>query len=125
MIDEIIEEENESWAQSEKKIQKIINDQLQFERDIEIKLVFRSGKTKTNGAPNKKKTIVAKFLNFKDKQEVLSKYKAPKLWINGILIPVNFFQRAKKLREEGKFTMVVYDSLIVRDRRPSFENAEQ
>ena len=123
MIDEIIEEENESWAQSEKKIQKIINDQLQFERDIEIKLVFRSGKTKTNGAPNKKKTIVAKFLNFKDKQEVLSKYKAPKLWINGILIPVNFFQRAKELREEG--TMVVYDSLIVRDRRPSFENAEE
>ena len=61
MIDEIIEEKNESWAQSEKKIQKIINDQLQFERDIEIKLVYRSGKTKTNGAPNKKKTIVAKL----------------------------------------------------------------
>ena len=30
MIDEIIEEESESWAQIEKKIQKIINDQLQF-----------------------------------------------------------------------------------------------
>ena len=36
MEEKIIEEENESWAQSKKKLQKIIKDQLQFERDIEL-----------------------------------------------------------------------------------------
>ena len=43
-IDGIIEEENESWSKSEKKLQEIINDQLQFERDIEIERAQRSGK---------------------------------------------------------------------------------
>ena len=36
MGEKIIEEENELWVQSEKKLQKIIKDQLQFERDIEL-----------------------------------------------------------------------------------------
>ena len=35
------------------------------------------------------------------------------------------FQRAKELREEGKFAKVVYDRLIVRDRRSRLENAEE
>ena len=71
-IDGIIEYENESWPQSEKKLQKIIKDQLQFEWDIEIERAHRSGKTMTDGDANKTRTIIAKFLNFKDKQEVLS-----------------------------------------------------
>ena len=43
-IDGIIEEENESWSQSEKKLQEIIKDQLQFERDIETERTHRSQK---------------------------------------------------------------------------------
>ena len=35
------------------------------------------------------------------------------------------FQRAKELQQEGKFAMVVYDSLIVCDRRSRLENAEE
>ena len=35
------------------------------------------------------------------------------------------FQRAKELREEGKFTKAVYDRLIFRDRRSRLENAEK
>ena len=45
-IDGIIEEENESRAQSEKKLQEIINDQVQFEQSIEIERAHRSGKKK-------------------------------------------------------------------------------
>ena len=73
--------------------------------------------------PNKMGTIITKFLNFKDKQEVLSKYKARTLWTKGIFINEGFsedtmekrkslFQRAKELREEGKFAKVVYDRLL-------------
>ena len=36
-----------------------------------------------------------------------------------------FFQRAKELQEERKFAKVVYDKLIVRDRRSRLENAEE
>ena len=111
-IDPIIEEENESLSQSEKKLQEIIQDQLQFKQDIEIERAHPSGKTMIDGVANKRRTIIAKFLNFKDKQEVLSKYKARKLWTKGIFINEDFsedtmkkckglFERAKELREEG------------------------
>ena len=89
-----------------------------------------------DGSPNKRRTIITKFLNFKDKQEVLSEYKAQKSWTKDILINEDFsedtmekrkslFQRAKELRKEGKFAKVVYDRLIVRDRRPRLKNAEE
>ena len=134
--DGIIEEENESWSQSEKKLQEIVKDQLQFERDIEIERAHSSGKTIIEESPNKRRTIIAKFLNFKDKQEVLSEYKARKLWTKGIFINEDFSedtmekrkslsQRVKELGEEGKFAKVVYDRLIVRDRRSRLENAEE
>ena len=89
-----------------------------------------------DGSPNKRRTIIAKFLNFKGKQEVLSEYKARKLWTKGIFINEDFsedtmekrkslFQRAKELREEGKFAKVVYDRLIVHDRRSRLGDAEE
>ena len=90
----------------------------------------------TDGFPNKRRTIIAKFLNFKGKQEVLSEYKARKLWTKGIFINEDFskdtmekrkslFQRAKELQEEGKFAKVIYDRLIVPDRRSRLENDEE
>ena len=89
-----------------------------------------------DGAPNKRRTIIAKFLNFKDKQGVLSEYKARKLWTKGIFINEDFpedtmekrkglFQRAKELREEEKFAKVVYNRLIVRDSKSRLENVEE
>ena len=71
-IDGILEEENGSWSQCEKKLQEIIKNQLQFERDIEIERAHHSGKTMIDRSPNKTRTIIAKFLNVMDKQEVLS-----------------------------------------------------
>ena len=37
----------------------------------------------------------------------------------------SLFQRAKELREEGKFAKVIYDRLAVGDRRSRTENAEE
>ena len=74
-IDGIIDEENESWSQSEKKLQEITKDQLKLKRNIEIERAHRSEKTMIDGSPNQRRTIIAKFLSFKDKQEVLSEYK--------------------------------------------------
>ena len=89
-----------------------------------------------DGAPNKRRTILAKSPNFKGKQEVLSKYKARKLWTKGIFINEDssedtmekckgIFQKAKELRKEGEFAKVLCDRLNVRDRRPGLETAEE
>ena len=135
-IDRIIEEENESWSQNEKKLQEIIKDHQQFEWDIETERAHRNGKTMIKGSRNKRRTITAKFLNFKDKQEFLYEYKARKVCTKCIFINEDFsedtmekhkrlFQRAKELREEGTFAKEVYDRLIVRDRRSRLENKEE
>ena len=66
-----------------------------------------------DGETNKKRTIVAKLLNIKDKKEVLSEYRAQNLKTKGIFINKGFSegnidkckghsQRAKELWEEGK-----------------------
>lgn len=66
-----------------------------------------------DGETNKKRTIVAKLLNIKDKKEVLSEYRAQNLKTKGIFINNGFSedniekckglsQRAKELWEEGK-----------------------
>ena len=43
-----------------------------------------------DGAADKRRTIIAKFLNFKDKQKVLSQCKPRKLWTKGIFINEDF-----------------------------------
>ena len=122
--------------QIKKKLQEIIKDQQQFKRNIEFERTQRNGKTRTDGTRGKRRTIIVQFLNFKDKQQFLSKYKAQNLWTKNIFINEDFsedtmgkrkglFQRAKELQEEGKFTNVVYDRLIVCDRRSRLENAEE
>ena len=90
----------------------------------------------TEGAQNKRRTIIAKFRNFKDKQELLYECKARKLWTKGIFINDDFsedtmekckslFQRAKELLKEGAFAKVVYDRVIIRHRTPKLENKEE
>ena len=75
-IDGIIEGKNESWSQSEKKLQEVVKNQLQIEWDIEIECAHCSGKTVIDETPNKRRTIIAKFLNF---MESLSECKTRKL----------------------------------------------
>ena len=108
--DGIIKEGSELWVQSEKKLHEIIKDQLQFERDIEIERAHRIGKTMIDGSPNKRRTIIAKFVNFMDKQEVLSEYKARKSWNKCIFFMKLFLKilwrsakvSSKELRSYGK-----------------------
>ena len=105
-----------------------------MQRDIEIERKNRSGKTVIDGVANKRRTIIAKFLNFKDKQQVLSEYKARKLWTKGIFINEDFsedtmekrkglFQRTKELREEvcqGAGFRVWIHSETVRDMTTTY-----
>ena len=66
------EETNETWEESESMITDVVKEKSGIEGDILIERAHRTGKMQRNdGARNRKKTIVVKFLKFKDKSRTL------------------------------------------------------
>ena len=135
-FDGIIEEEKETWEESEKIVKKILKKELDLDPEgIEFERVHRSGTVFVEGVRNQKRTIVAKFLNFKDKEKVLKQFKEKKLWNKKLFINENFFEatielrkslfkRAKVLRERGLFAKVIYNKLISHEWRETRQEDE-
>ena len=80
-----------------------------------------------DGTRNKERTIVVKFLNFKDKSRILHTYREKKLWKEKIFINEDFseetasirkglLQNAKDIRSQNKVAKVVHDKLIVYEK---------
>ena len=69
-IDEIIEEKEETWEESEKKVLSLFKRKLKLE-NIKIERAHRMG-IHTNG---KQRTIIIKLLNYKDKVEIMKNAK--------------------------------------------------
>ena len=113
--------ESETWEENETKVKVFLQEKLGLETDeITIERAHRIGK-KEEG---KRRTIIAKFLNYKQREKVLNKYKELKLWEDQIYINKDFseytvekrrilFKRAKKIRERGEFAKVVYNRLVL------------
>lgn len=128
-FENIEEEESESWETSEEKVQSVIEN-LGIEETIIIERAHRVG----NGKNGKKRTIIAKIHNFKDKQKILSKYREKKLWEKGIYVNEDFsertlqcrkdlFKQAKELRSNGYHAKVSYKTLIKTRRRQNSEHS--
>ena len=102
-----------------------MKEKLGIEEDILIERAHRTGKIQRNdGTRNRKRTIVVKFLNFKDKSRILHTYREKKLWKEKIFINEDFpeetasirkglLQKAKDLRSHDKLAKVVHERLIV------------
>ena len=102
-----------------------MKEKLVIEEDILIKRAHRTGKIqRDDGTTNRKRTIVVKFLNFKDKSRSLHTYTEKKLWKEKVFVNENFseetasirkdlLQKAKDLRSRNKVAMVVHDRLVV------------
>ena len=74
------EETNETWEESESIITDFVKEKLGIEEDILIERAHCTGKIQRNdGTRNRKRTIVVKFLNFKDKSRILHTYRDKKL----------------------------------------------
>ena len=128
-FDGIREDDKETWEISENKIRNIIQNELDLNaEEITIERAHRSGKTSINGERNYKRTIVARFLNYKDKNKVLNQFRAKKLWNKNIYINEDFsgttmelrkglFRQAKDLKEKGMFAKVVYNKIITHEWR--------
>ena len=74
------EETNETWEESESIITDFVKEKLGIEEDILIERAHCTGKIQRNDRTrNRKRTIVVKFLNFKDKSRILHTYREKKL----------------------------------------------
>ena len=122
------EETNETWEESESIITDFVKEKLEIEEDILIERAHWTGKIQRNdGTRNRKRTIVVKFLNFKDKSRILHTYREKKLWKEKVFVNENFseetpsirkglLQKAKDFRSQNKVAKVVYDKSIVYEK---------
>ena len=68
---------------------------------MKIERAHRSGNNYFNdNTRNTKRTIIAKFLNFKDKQTVLEAFRSKKLWNENIFVNEDFSERTLNQRRE-------------------------
>ena len=115
-IEGIEEEEGETWETSEEKVLSLIK-KLGIKSRVQIERVHRTGRK----VHQRNRTIVAKFNNYKDEMQVMSKYKELKYWEQNIFINEDFsertvqkrkelFKEARELRREGRFAKVIYRS---------------
>ena len=76
---------------------------------------------------NRKRTIVVKFLSFKDKSRILHTYREKTLWKEKVFVNEHFseetasihkglLQKVKDLRSQNKVAKVVNDRLIVYEK---------
>ena len=111
----------ETWEESENLIREFIERNLEMEsKDITIERAHRTG-SKING---KKRAIIVKFLNYKDKDAVLNQYRQKQLWKDNIDVNEDYsertedlrkqlFEQAKEIRQSGKSAKVVYKKFVV------------
>ena len=105
---------------------------------IEIEHAHKIGKEERDD-PSLKRTIIAKFLNYKDKEKVLREYRSCKLWEERLYINEHFSEEtmeirmelskeAKELRRKGKFAKVKHKRLIsvnVRQNSSKFDSGNE
>ena len=73
---------------------------LAIEEDILIERAYRTGKIQRNdGTRNRKRTIVAKFFNFKDKLRSLHTYRKKKLRKEKIFTNEDFLEETTSIRK--------------------------
>ena len=81
------EETSETWEKRESTVTEFGKETLGIEEDILIEKAHLRGKIQRNDrARTRKRTIIVKFLNFKDKSRILHTYRKNKLWKEKILI---------------------------------------
>ena len=122
-IDGISEVSRETWEMCEDSVKDLIKTTLEINDEIEIDRCHRMGKFKDKKKP---RSIVCRFLRFKDKQKILSN--AKKLKNTGIFIYEDYCKETMDLRkslweevlqhrQQNKIAYLNYRSVAVRERR--------
>ena len=128
-VDSIAEDENEAWENKENKLRSFLYDELEITYELYIKKVHgvrrrEAFKFNSNNTPI---TIVPKFLDYKEKEEVMRrryKFKDTAYLVREgfsqetVEIRKKLWVQVNKLREDGKYAVIKYDKIVMRDFRP-------
>ena len=107
---------NETWDNCERKVLNVLLNNLNIESNIEINRCHRFRKRRES----RPRTIVCRFLRFKDKQKILQNSK--KLKDTGIILYEDFCSDTMELRKllwekgKGKYAYLNYRTIAVRDK---------
>ena len=121
------ENESESWEQTELKVIKVFKNNLNI-KGVTIERAHRPGKISSKNP----RTIVMKLLNYKEKIKVLKnphKLKRTNIYINEdysfdtMVIRKKLLEEMKVNRNNGIYSIVIYDKLIVKEFRKN-QNAK-
>lgn len=91
------DKEDETWAETEAKVQAIFTTQLKIDTSVEVERAHRNGKFRGEG--KKPRAVVIKLLRFKDKQLILARARAH-LRNTSFYISEAFSERVRKRRAE-------------------------
>lgn len=123
VIDGVPESTGESWADSEEKVKDIFRQKLQLQRDMEMERAHRIGKPEADR--NRPRSIVVKFMNFKDKAAVMQRaknLKGTKIFINDDYTDAvrlkrkELMPKLKEARDKGDIAYLRHDKLIIHSR---------
>ena len=120
------EDPEETWEQSERKVKDLIKEKLGVEKEVRIERAHRTGSKMYNDVRNTRRTIVVKFLEYKDKRDILDAFHTKKLWQEKIYVNEDFsartiakrkelFLRVKDLRSQGRKVKVIYNKLVFQE----------
>ena len=128
-VDGIEEDENETWENTENKLRSFLYDKLEITDELYIERAHsvRRRKDVKFNSNNTPRTIVAKFLDYKEKEEVMRRrYKLKETTYSvredfskeTVEIRKKLWDQVKKFREDGKHAFIKYDKIVTRDCRP-------
>lgn len=121
IFDGIPEGERETWQDSEDKVLEVLEDSMDL-NNITVERAHRVGRSNTHRG----RSIVVKFLKFKDRETVLRNGK--KLKGTSIYVREDFSEKIlakrralmpqlREARDNGKIAYFSYDRLIIKDRQ--------
>ena len=77
-----------------------MKEKLEIEEDSLTERAHCTGKIQRNdGTRNRKRTIVVKFPNFKDKSRILHTYREKKLWKEKVFVNEDFSEETATIRK--------------------------
>lgn len=123
VFDGIAETPAETWAETEDKVRDVLVEKLKLQPDVEVERAHRIGRTVPGGS--RPRSIVVKFLRFKDRSAVLERAKNLKgtdIYVNEDYTDAVRMKRKELLpkmreaRERGEYAYLRHDRLIIRPR---------
>ena len=130
-FDGIPETENKTWEETETKLRKFLYDELDITEELYIEWAHHVTRNQSNKEASddlaKPRTIIAKLLDYKEKEEIMKqafKLKDTGFYIKDdysketISIHKKLWEAVKNLRKKGKYAVLKYDKIVTHDFRP-------